>query len=118
MRKLLALLALSLPLAAQVQVTKPAATVTGTTGTMVCTATSTGVPNVTLRCVNGSDVFASSGPITVGTVAQTITVNSTGGAQTFQFTLATAAGPIAYQVTATPTAGCPSGTVCTGSGTF
>ena len=115
--KLLLALLLSLPLAAQVTAVKGQTTVTGTTGTMVCTATSV-LPSVTLKCVNGSDSFQSSGPLSPGTVAQTITINSTGGAQTWQFTLPTAAGPVAYAVTATPTAGCLSGAVCTGQGTF
>ncbi len=119
MRRLLMIVLLALPLAAQVQVAKSQTTVTGTTGTMVCTATSAAPPVVSLKCVNGTDQFQSSGPISVGTVAQTITINSSGGAQTWQFTLAAAAGPLAYQVTATPTAGCPAApAICTSSGTF
>ena len=117
--KTLTLLLLSPPLVAQVQVAKSQTIVTGTTGTMVCTAVSVARPTVSLKCVNGSDTFQSSGPVSVGTMAQTITINSTGGAQTWMFTLPSAAGPIAYQVTATPTAGCPAApAVCTSSGTF
>ena len=118
MTKLCILLAFSLPLAAQVTVTKTQTTVTATTGTTVCTATSV-LPNVSLKCVNGSDIWSSSGPVTVGTSGITYQMNSSGGAITWLFSLPTAAGPINDQVTATPTAGCPAApAVCTSSGTF
>ena len=93
MKRLFLFVLLASSLVAQVQVAKSQTTVTGTTGTMVCNATSVAIPTVSLKCVNGSDTFQSSGPISVGTVAQTITINSTGGAQTWQFTLPSAAGP-------------------------
>jgi len=116
--KLLLSLLLALPLAAQVQVTKPSATVIGTTGAMVCTATSPGLPNVILKCVNGAETSTYSGPISVTANSATLTFVTSGGGQTWQFTLPTAAGPIAYAVTATPAAGCPAGATCTASGTF
>ncbi len=114
----LALLLLALPLAAQVQITKSAVTVVATTGSTVCTATSPTTTSVALKCVNGSDIWTSTGPLSVGTIGSTYQMNSTGGAITFIFNLPTAAGPVAYQVSATPTAGCPGGAVCTGQGTF
>ena len=65
MRRLLMIALLALPLAAQVQVAKSQTTVTGTTGAMVCTATSPTLPNVVLKCVNGAEVSTYTGPISV-----------------------------------------------------
>lgn len=120
--KLLVLLLLSLPLAAQITILKGVTTVTATTGSTVCTA----VPQAPLpanvilaKCTNGTDVFSSPIPVPIGSAGGfTFQFNSAGGAITWIFSMPTAAGPIAFQVSATPTGGCPSGATCNTSGTF
>lgn len=117
--KTLFIFVLAFPLAAQVQVTKSAVTVTATTGTASCTATSAAPPVAVITCVNGTDKPSFNGPIPVGSGSGvTFSFNSSGGAITFLLSLPNAGGPVSYQVAATPTAGCPAGAACTGSGTF
>lgn len=119
MYRLILLLVLTYPLAAQVIVSKTQITVTATAGATVCTATSTGTPNISVQCTAGNDKPFLSGPISVGAASGTsFTYNTPGGGITFLFSLLAAGNPVTYSATTAPTGGCPAGTTCTANGTF
>jgi len=118
MYRLILLLA-SIPLVAQVTVSKAQVTVTATAGSTTCIATSPATPNVNIQCANGNDKPSLVSPISAGAGnGLSFSYNTAGGEITFLISLTAVGSPVSYQVTSLPTGGCPVGATCRANGTF
>ena len=124
MKKLLLLVLVGLPLAAQVTAVKGPTVVTAKPGTLTCTFSSPSVPvaaGIAVSCADTAIGYKETYSLPLPPVGSANgvsgQVNTPSGAVTWLFTL-TSTTTLTYQVAGTPTAGCPTGATCSASGSF
>ena len=125
MRRLLLLVLLGLPLAAQVTAVKGPTVVTAHPGTLTCTFSSPSVPTpagIAVSCADTAIGYTEKYSLPLPPIGSANgvsgQVNTPAGAVTWLFTLTAAGGPLNYQVAGTPTVGCPGGATCSVTGSF